>query len=208
MIEEMTASEEMLKVVSKTLGFNQVTMVQVSSLDIAEICWYEAQDQPGIKPVFALYPSKRFRLHVSRYLADERVLPYVRNTTVDDDNFPSTKPLSVEKSHQALTASTSRNEYSYGVRVREMEDQMLLEYTMRISEKEFLEVFDKERLLNQQALADGLADAHNASVPVKPKPSSNEKADPMVLQNLIQRQIDIEESCIDSRRKRKERNFN
>ena len=197
MIDKMTASEQMLKEVSKTIGFNQITMAQVSSLDLAEICWYEAQDQPGIKPIFALYLSKKFRLHVSRYLADERVLPYVQNIAAEDDyNFPRPMLPPVATTQSTEAVASSRNEYSYGVRVREMEEQTLLEYTMRISEKEFLDVFDREQLLNQQALADGLATAEGTSTKLKYTIRSADKTDPVLLQNLVQVQREIEEACM------------
>ena len=183
----------MLKVVSKTVGFNQITTAPVSSSDMAEICWYEAQDQPGIKPIFALYPSKQFRLHVSRYLADEHVPLYVPITTSTHKPTAPAIENKVPNSIQTIPSAPPRNEYSYGVRVRMAEEQALLEYTMRLSEKEFLEEYNSERLLNQQALSDGLAAAQTSSI--GPKSISGGAVDPLALQNLIRGQAEIEESC-------------
>ena len=161
MVEDLLASEQMMKAIAKTVGFNQVTISPITSTDLAEICWYEAQDQPGVSPIFALYPTKRFRLYIAQYLAGGDVSVFVPTEEARDARSKtSTLPSGggLPKPQAALTDREPVNVYSYGVRIRRQEEERELEMALKQSEREYLEEFGEERLLNQQALTDGLAD--------------------------------------------------
>ena len=195
-VANLLASEQMLKTVAKTVGFNQVTIAAVSAADLAEICWYEALDQPGIKPIFSFYPSKKFRLYLCRYLCSEELPMFVGSLALN--------PASSEAEQEGAAVSTentqlanidglkpSTNEHSYGVRVRQMEEQLVLEYALKQSEEAYIDAFGEEHLLNQQALSDGLATQLTSTV--KAKKSYGSTMEPTLVQRLIRVQAEIEQ---------------
>ena len=195
MVRDLLASEQMLKAVSKTVGFNQITIAPVGASDIAEICWYEALDQPGMRPIFSFYSSKRFRIHLTRYLAGEEVPVYTASESLSSAQDQKATAEARDKTGQvpALTDSSenrpSANEHSYGVRIRNMEDQIMIQMAIRESEKLYREQYGDERLLNQQALSDGLVTDSRRPKQIEVQ---NPSSDPKYIDVLIQRQREIE----------------
>lgn len=199
MVRDLLASEQMLKAVSKTVGFNQITIAPVGASDIAEICWYEALDQPGIRPIFSFYSSKKFRVHLTKYLAGEEVPVYTASESLSASNDPKSEDAQpaeagVKRSHQQPIEDSSQkqasgNEYSYGVRIRNLEDQIIVQMAIRESEKLYREQNGDERLLHQQALSDGLVAQTNHPKRVE---IQNPSSDPKYIDVLIERQRQIE----------------
>lgn len=149
-IESLIASERVLRQVSKSVGFNQVTMSQVSSSDMAEVCFYEALDQPGLLPVFGLYPSQKFRVYILNFMSGESQVPFTSNEAVARVVVGQTASLP-----QSGGSAESHN--SFGARVRRMEEEAVLEAALLLSEKDFLGTFGEDNLLHQQALSEGLS---------------------------------------------------
>ncbi len=194
-VENLLASEQMLRTVSKTVGFNQITIAPVSSLDLAEICWYEALDQPGIKPIFSFYASKKFRIYLNRYMAGDELSAYIPAESlpkVIGSGFPDIT-LAIENGTQNdLRVEEKTNQFSYGARIKRMKDDMILQYVMQLSEEEFTESYGEERLLNQQALSDGLV--VEGTSPKAPGKNILRSIDPMMIQDLLRTQAEIEQT--------------
>jgi hypothetical protein len=196
-VQTLLASEQMLRMVGKTVGFNQVTISPVSSSDLAEICWYEALDQPGIRPIFAFYPSKKFRLYLCQYLSSEEMPPFTGSLASDPKSSENDKEQQPTSDNTQLATvdptASSTNQFSYGVRVRQMEEQLAMEYALRQSEAAYVESFGEENLLNQQALSDGLATQLTSTV--KATKVYGAALEPTLVQRLIRVQAEIEQEA-------------
>lgn len=160
-------SERYIRQVSKSLGFNQIMTSSVSSLDIAEICLYNSSDQPGMRAVHALYPSKSYRIYVCQFMAGENLIPFPPAFSIPDELvFKNTASLtkSIRARSQAASSMLNRapqskfkimntvkdSTYSYGVRIRNMQDDLATQVAMTKSENDFREQYGDQELARLQ----------------------------------------------------------
>ena len=170
------SSEKMFRRVSKAVGFNQVLVSAISSIDLAEICLYDPASQPGVRPIYSLYPCKAFRVYACQFMAGENLVEYQPAISIAESNIMrirmdgSTPRLSSRAASSRLTGTArgsrdSRqggtasgvNSYSYGVRVRHMEENLVIDVAKMESEKEFVGSFGGDDLKKQQSLIEAFA---------------------------------------------------
>ena len=203
-VNQLLLCEKFMRQISKSLGFNQLTLAAVSALDVAEICLYEAGKHPGIRPIFGFYPSKSFRIYVSQYLSNENlpayqaVLPGSAGSAhplqlIGGSSSPSVSivlptPAAIVKTATdkdtaapnsllaLLPPQPDSNEYSYGVRVRKMQEQQTLTMAMRDSEQEYLQENGEEELMRQQIRTDSV---------------NGKKTDPLVNRIMASRSMEM-----------------
>lgn len=160
--DTLLAVQKFLELVSKSVGFQQVILASVGRVDIAEVCIYEPTNQPGIRPVYALYPAKAYRIYVAQYLAGENLSDYVhvdnRTSTqlaLSEDRLRQHSSISL-RSQQTQDLSRSQDQYSYGARLRKLEEDLVMALAFKESEQSYLDEHGEDEIIQQQALADSL----------------------------------------------------
>lgn len=173
-------AERYIRHVSKSLGFNQIMTSSVSSLDLAEVCLYNSTDQPGMRPVHTLYPSKSFRVYISQFMAGDNLIPFPPALSIPEELlFKNAASLTTSVRARTIAASstlrrTSQSKlktinalkdsaYSYGVRLRNMQDDLATQLAMSSSENEFRDQFGDKELAKLQTKVD--AKSTTASMP-------------------------------------------
>lgn len=161
--DTLLAVQKFLQLVSKSVGFKQIILASVGPVDIAEVCIYEPSNQPGIRPVYALYPAKAYRIYVAQYLAGENLSDYVhvdsRTSTqlaLSEDRLRQPSSISLT-SQQSQDLSRTQDQYSYGARLRQLEEDLVMAMAFKESEQSYLEEHGEDEIIQQQALADSLA---------------------------------------------------
>jgi hypothetical protein len=169
MVNRLLNSERLFRRISKAVGFRQVIVSSISSLDLAEICFYDSVNQPGMRPIYAFYPSKAFRVYACQFMAGESLIEYepavslpndaVFHTTMDGAtprlSARPPKHLMSQRNSIGLPPPTARiNNYSYGVRVRNMEEDLIMEIAKAESERVFLHDHDPTELRKQQKISE------------------------------------------------------
>ena len=172
---QLFSSERMLRRISKAVGFNQVLVSAVSSIDLAEICLYDPSSQPGVRQIYALYPCKAFRVYVSQFMAGENMVEYQPAISIPESNImkirmDGTTPRVSSRATSSRAPASSRgnrdtrsssysgiNSYSYGVRIRNMEEELVIDVAKMESEKAFRGSFGDEELKHQQSVMDAYA---------------------------------------------------
>jgi len=172
-VEQLLNSERMFRRVSKAVGFRQVIVSSISSLDLAEVCLYDSVNQPGVRPIYTFYPSKAFRIYSCQFMAGESLIEYEPAVSLADNAVfqvtmdGATPRLTARSSRRlgtvsqrslGLPAQSSRiNNYSYGVRVRNMEEDLIMEIAIKESEHSYLHDHDTSELKRQQKISDSLS---------------------------------------------------
>ena len=171
----LLSAERMFRRVSKAVGFNQLIVSAISSIDLAEICLYDPASQPGVRPIYALYPCKAFRLYVCQFMAGENLIEYQPAISIPETNLmrirvdgstprlssrvaSSRLPVSAREYRDSRQGSASSiNSYSYGVRIRTMEEELVVDVAKMESEKAFVGSFSEDDLRRQQTLIEAFA---------------------------------------------------
>ena len=168
-VPRLVLAERFMRQVGKSLGFNQITISAISSMDLAEVCLYDGDQQPGVKPIFGLYPAQAYRVYVSQYLVGASLQDYspimaIREAIVTSNEVRQDAPAMVGNSEGTTTSKPTVvpiPKFSYGSRIREMEDQLVLEIAMRESEKEYLQQSTETALKEHQKIAERLRCDHD-----------------------------------------------
>jgi hypothetical protein len=169
-------AERILRRVSKAVGFNQVIVSAISSIDLAEICLYDPTSQPGVRPIHALYPCKAFRVYVCQFMAGENMVEYQPSISIPessimrirmDGSTPRVSSRAVSsrlpttsrgsRDSRGTIGGTSINNFSYGVRIRKMEEDLVVDVAKMDSEKAFVTAYGEEEFKRQQSLMDVFA---------------------------------------------------
>ena len=168
-------AERIMRRVSKAVGFNQVIVSAISSIDLAEICLFDPTSQPGVRPIHALYPCKAFRIYVCQFMSGENMVEYQPSIAIPESTImrirmdgstprvssraaSSRLPVSPRSSREPRTVgSTSINNFSYGVRIRKMEEDLVVDVAKMDSEKTFVATYGEEEFRRQQNLMEVFA---------------------------------------------------
>ena len=193
-VARLVQAERFMRQIAKSLGFNQIRIAAISSLDLTEVCLYDGDQQPGIKPIFGLYPAQAFRIYVAQFMAGESMSEYAPLMSLDQAIVTSADATSIlpslPRKTELASSQPKATSYSYGSRIRQMEDQLILDVAMQESEKTFLEECGDDALKVQNELADRLRnDELEDGDRIKSHTVSKE-----LMQNLVSRQRTLETS--------------
>lgn len=152
-IQALVVAERFMRQVSKSVGFNPIVIAPVTASDLTEVLLHSAGSQPGTGPVLCLYPSKYLRIYIVQFLTGVALEPYAAYLPEDVSGEQS---LKVADNPQKLASHVSELPFTYGVRIRQMEDEIVMDLVTKRSEQEFLAEYGDDKLLHQQALSEGL----------------------------------------------------
>jgi hypothetical protein len=161
-LDALESSRRFLRKLSDTVGFNQVSVASITSADMAEVSLYEATNEPGIKAVRSFYPAKSFRIYISQFMAGETLGQYYNRKLSDSAKLELYSDVKVQmdetKSDEpnAPISTNSVNVYSYGARIRQMEEDMTFALALKESEDDYRDLNGFDALIEQQAKSDGL----------------------------------------------------
>jgi hypothetical protein len=184
-IQALVVAERFMRQVSLSVGFNPISICAVTATELSEAVLYDAQGQPGTLELIALYPCKFFRIYVAQFLAGAVMQPYsVYHESMGSQS--SDIPLTVVSKFSASPAS-----FSYGVRLRHMEDSMVTGLALKQSEQEFMLKHGEDALLHQQALAESLKTKHESAIFAKLVPPKDSAQHSKYIGRLLLQQDEI-----------------
>lgn len=152
-IQALVVAERFMRQVSKSVGFNPIVIAPVTGSDLTEVLLHSAGSQPGTRPVLCLYPSKSLRIYVVQFLTGVALEPYAAYLPED---VSGDKSLKIANNPEKPESRVSELPFTYGVRIRQMEDEIVMDLVTKRSEQEFLAEYGEDKLLHQQALSAGL----------------------------------------------------
>jgi hypothetical protein len=199
-------SERYIRQISKSLGFNQIMMSSVSSMDIAEVCLYNSAEQPGLRAVYSLYPSKSYRIYICQFLVGENLVPFPPAFSIPEDRLfkdgvmhPRPPRVGGSKYGKSRLNNFADAAYSYGVRLRNMQDEFATQFAITESETTFRENYGEKELQKLQSKLDSKSASSSVPSYFDPKLMSfysvredpgNEEFDPV--KKIIKEQEEIE----------------
>ncbi len=212
-------AERFVRQVSKSLGFNQIMTSSVSSLDLAEVSLYNSSDQPGMRAVHALYPSKSYRIYVCQFMAGDNLIPFPPAFSIPGELlFKNTASLTKSLHARSVAASNTLSKsvvnkykainaikdstYSYGVRLRNMQDELATQLAITKSESDFRDQYGDTELSKMQTRLESKSGASYASSSyLDPRlissirgPDNRESRADDPVQKIIAQQEEVEDS--------------